>query len=72
MIYSFGLFGEKMHTQMKICKKCGFKSQSHISALKIRILNKLDKYIDIKQLQLISSDKNNKKEKDNISQLLYF
>lgn len=57
---------------MKICKKCGFKSQSHISALKIRILNKLDKYIDIKQLQLISSDKNNKKEKDNISQLLYF
>ena len=62
MIYSFGLFGEKMHTKMKICKKCGFKSQSHISALKIRILNKLDKYIDIKQLQLISSDKNNKKE----------
>ena len=48
---------------MKICKKCGFKSQSHISALKTRILNKLDKYIDIKQLQLISSDKNNKKEK---------
>ena len=59
----FGLFDEKMHTQMKICEKCGLKSASYISALKNRILNKLSKYIDTRELLIISKDRNNKKEK---------